>query len=67
MKQRVAEMQAIQDYKRAAQQEVWEQLQLIQQPTAPSPARIAQMQQWLESGDPILIGEAEVFFQQQAK
>lgn len=61
-KQRVAEIQALQDYKRAAQQESWEQLQLIQPPTAPSPAHLAQMQQWLESGDPILVAEAEVFF-----
>jgi len=62
VKQRVAEIKALQDYKRAAQKEAWEQLQLIPQPTTPSPAHIAQMQQWLESGDPILVAEAEVFF-----
>lgn len=62
VKQQVAEIRALQDYKRAAQSEVWEQLQLIEQPTAPSPARIAQMQGWLESGDPILVAEAEAFF-----
>lgn len=62
VKQQVAEIKALQDYKRAAQQEAWEQLQLIQTPTAPSAAHIARMQQWLESGDPILMTEAEVFF-----
>lgn len=62
VKQQVAEIQALQDYKRAAQQEVWEQLQLIQPPTIPSPAHIARMQQWLESGDPILVAEAKAFF-----
>ncbi|MDX2241256.1 MAG: hypothetical protein NW224_11275 [Leptolyngbyaceae cyanobacterium bins.302] len=62
-KQQVAEIQALQDYKHAAQKEAWEQLKLFQPKTAlPSPARIAQMQQWLESGDPILMAEAEVFF-----
>jgi len=65
VKQRVAEIKALQDYKQAAQKEAWEQLQLIQPPTTPSPAHMAQMQQWLESGDPILVAEAEVFFNRQ--
>jgi len=61
-KQRVAEIQALQDYKRAAQKESWEQLQLIQPPADPSPGHAARMHHWLASGDPILMAEAEVFF-----
>jgi len=66
VKQRVAEIKALQDYKRAAQKSAWEQLQLIPQQTAPSPACMAKMQQWLESGDLILVAEAEVFFNRQS-
>ncbi len=62
IKQRVAEIQALQDYKCAAQKDLREQLQMMQPEIAPSPAYIAKMQQWLESGDPILIAEAEAFF-----
>lgn len=62
-KQQVAEIKAIQDYERAAQKEAWEQLQLVQQqPSTPSPAHIAKMQQWLKSGDSILMAEAQAFF-----
>jgi hypothetical protein len=62
-KHQVAAIQALQAYKRAAQQEAWEQFQLLQpQPSQPSLPRLAQMQQWLESGDPILVAEAEAFF-----
>jgi hypothetical protein len=63
VKQQLAEIRALQDYKRAAQQEAWEQLQLFPQPSAPSPAHVAKMRQWLESGDPILVAEAQAFFQ----
>jgi len=62
VKQQVAQGKAFQDYKRAAYQEAWEQLQLIQPPTAPSLAHTARMKQWLESGDPILMTEAQTFF-----
>ncbi|MDX2231507.1 MAG: hypothetical protein NW220_17860 [Leptolyngbyaceae cyanobacterium bins.349] len=66
VKQRVAEIQALQGYKRAAQKDAWEQLQLIQQsPTETSPAYIARMHQWLELDDPILMAEAEAFFKYQ--
>jgi hypothetical protein len=63
VKQQLAEIRALQDYKRAAQQEAWEQLQLFPQPSAPSPAHVARMRQWLESDDPILVAEAQAFFQ----
>ena len=63
VKQRLAEIRALQNYKRAAQQDAWEQLQLIPKPSLPSPAHVAKMQQWLESGDPILVAEAKAFFQ----
>lgn len=62
VRQIVAELKALQDYKRAVQKETWEQLQLIQPPTHPTASHIARMQQWLASGDPILVAEAEVFF-----
>jgi hypothetical protein len=62
LKQQMAEIKAMQDYKRAAQKEAWEQLQLIQPSKPASPTHIARMHQWLASGDPILVAEAEAFF-----
>jgi hypothetical protein len=62
-KQRLAEIRALQDYKRAAQQEARQQLQLFPKSSSPSPAYLAKMQQWLESGDKALVVEAQAFFQ----
>lgn len=62
-KQKVAEAKALQDYKRAAQKAAWEQRLNRPGSMAPSPAYRAQMQQWLESDDPILVVEAQAFFE----
>ena len=60
MKQKLAEVEAVQAYKRAAQLEAWQKQG--QQVAHPAPAHVDKMRQWLESGDAILVAEAEVFF-----
>ena len=66
VKQKLAEVEAVQAYKRAAQLEAWQkqgqQGQQGQQVARPAPAHVDKMRQWLESGDAILVAEAEVFF-----
>ena len=63
MKQKLAEVEEVQAYKRAAQLELWQkQGQQGGQVTHPSPAHVDKMRHWLESGDAILVAEAEVFF-----
>jgi len=63
IKQRLADMQALQEYKKAAQHAQWQQRQLQgQQHLPPTPEYVAKMQRWLESGEPILVAEAKVFF-----
>ena len=63
MKQKLAEVEAVQAYKRAAQLELWQQYGQGQgQVAQPSSAQVAKMQRWLGSGDTILVAEAEVFF-----
>ncbi len=63
VRQKLAEVEAVQAYKRAAQLEAWQkQGQQGGQVTHPSPAQVDKMRRWLESGDAILVAEAEVFF-----
>jgi hypothetical protein len=63
VKQTLAEIEEVQAYKRAAQLELWQQYgQQGGQVTHPSPAHVDKMRRWLESGDAILVAEAEVFF-----
>lgn len=63
VRQKLAEVEQIQAYKRAAQLELWQQYGQDQgQLTHASPAHVDKMRQWLESGDAILVAEAEVFF-----
>ncbi len=63
VKQKLAEIEAVQAYKRVAQLEAWQQYgQQAGQVTHPSAAHVDKMRQWLESGDAILVAEAEVFF-----
>ncbi|MBM0745700.1 hypothetical protein JOY44_30250 (plasmid) [Phormidium sp. CLA17] len=63
VKQKLAEVEQVQAYQRAAQLELWQQYeQKGGQVTHPSPARVDKMRRWLESGDAILVAEAEVFF-----
>ena len=63
MKQKLAEIEAVQAYTRAAQLGAWQkQGQQGGQVTHPSAAHVDKMRRWLESGDAILVAEAEVFF-----
>ncbi|PZV08069.1 MAG: hypothetical protein DCF22_20885 [Leptolyngbya sp.] len=63
VRQKLAEVEAVKAYKRAAQLEFWQQYgHEPEQVSHPSPAHVAKMQQWLESGDAILVAEAEAFF-----
>ncbi|MBM0745580.1 hypothetical protein JOY44_29610 (plasmid) [Phormidium sp. CLA17] len=54
VRQKLAEVEEVQAYKRAAQLELWH--------THFCPAHVDKMRRWLESGDVILVAEAEVFF-----
>ena len=63
VRQKLAEIEEVQAYKRAAQLEAWQkQGQQGGQVAQPSSAQVAKMRRWLESGDAILVAEAEVFF-----
>lgn len=62
-KQMVAEAKATWAYKRAAQRQARAEQQRSVAPLSPSPKRIAQMREWLASGDPILMAEAQAFFE----
>ena len=63
VKQKLVEVEEVQAYKRAAQLELWQRYgQQGGQVTHPSPAHVDKMRHWLESGDAILVAEAEVFF-----
>ncbi|PZV07710.1 MAG: hypothetical protein DCF22_21565 [Leptolyngbya sp.] len=63
VRQKLAEVEAVQAYKRAAQLEFWQQYgQQGRQVTHPSPAHVDRMRHWLDSGDAILVAEAQVFF-----
>ena len=63
VRQQLAEVEAVQAYKRAAQLELWQRYeQQGGQVTHPSPAHVDKIRQWLDSGDAILVAEAEVFF-----
>lgn len=62
-RQKLAEVEQIQAYKRAAQLELWQQYCQGQgHLTHASPAHVDKMRQWLQSGDAILVAEAQVFF-----
>jgi hypothetical protein len=63
VKQKLAEVEQVQAYKRAAQLELWQQYgQKGRQVTHPSPDHVDKMRRWLESEDAILVAEAQVFF-----
>ena len=63
IRQKLAEIEEVQAYKRAAQLEAWQQQgQQGGQVTHPCAAHVDKMRQWLESGDAILVAEAQVFF-----
>ena len=63
VKQKLVEVEEVQAFKRAAQLELWQQYgQQGGEVTHPSPAHVDKMRRWLESGDAILVAEAEVFF-----
>ena len=59
VRQKLAETEEVQAYQRAAQLELWQQYEQV---SHPSPAHLDNMRRWLESGDVILVAEAEVFF-----
>ncbi|MBM0745614.1 hypothetical protein JOY44_29790 (plasmid) [Phormidium sp. CLA17] len=59
VRQTLAEVQA---YKRAAQLELWQQYGQEQGQLTASVTHVDKMWHWLESGDAILVAEAEVFF-----
>ena len=63
IRQKLAEIEEVQAYKRAAQLELWQRYgQQGGQVAQLSSAQVAKMRRWLESGDAILVAEAEVFF-----
>ncbi len=63
VKQTVAEIRALQDYKRAAKRQIKAEQRQSVADSSPSPEYIARMQAWLVSGDPILVAEANMFFE----
>ena len=63
MRGKLADVGELQAYKQAAQLDIWQQYQHNQQQfVRPAPAHVAKMYRWLESGDAILVAEAEAFF-----
>ncbi|MBM0745655.1 hypothetical protein JOY44_30005 (plasmid) [Phormidium sp. CLA17] len=62
VRQKLAEVEQVQAYKRAAQLELWQLYGQVEGQLTASVAQVDKMRQWLESGDAILVAEAEVFF-----